>query len=103
MPTTPAHARTDRGRTQPPRGLGMSFQVHDEVVAARDLHRGRDIVIRRGTPGVITRAVWVLYTVQFRPVDDIDTLVTVRGLRNRDLTPNDAPPIIPTQPDRRET
>ena len=81
----------------------MSFQVHDEVVAARDLHRGRDIVIRRGTPGVITRAVWVLYTVQFRPVDDIDALVTVRGLRNRDLTPNDAPPIIPNQPDRRET
>jgi hypothetical protein len=79
----------------------MSLQAHDEVVAARDLHRGRDILIRRGTPGVITRAFRILYTVQFRPTDDVDTLVTVRGLRNRDLNPNEAPPIIPTQPDRR--
>jgi hypothetical protein len=79
----------------------MSLQVDDEVVAARDLHRGRDVLIRRGTPGVIKRALWVVHTVEFRPVDDVDTWVTVRGLRGRDLSPHHAPPLTPTQPGRR--
>jgi hypothetical protein len=81
----------------------MSLQVHDDVIAARDLHRGRDVLIRRGTPGVIKRAFWILYTVEFRLVDDVDTRVTVRGLRAGDLDPTQAPPIMPTQPDRRGT
>ena len=81
----------------------MSLQVHDEVIAARDLHRGRDVLIRRGTPGVIKGALWVVYTVEFRPVDDVDTRVTVRGLRGRDLSQHDGPPGLPTQPDRRWT
>jgi hypothetical protein len=79
----------------------MSLQVNDEVVAARDLHRGRDVLIRRETPGVIKRALWVVYTVEFRLVDDVDTRVTVRGLRGRDLRQRDVPPVMPTQPDRR--
>ena len=79
----------------------MSLQVDDEVVAARDLHRGRDVLIRRGTPGAIKRALWVVYTVEFRLVDDVDTRVTVRGLRSRDLRQHDAFPALPTQPDRR--
>jgi len=83
----------------------MSFDEHAEVIAARDLKRGRDVTIRRGTPGAVTRANrWFgLHTVEFRPVDDVDTRVTVRGLKERDLTPNDGPQIMPAQPDRRAT
>jgi hypothetical protein len=80
----------------------MPLHHHDEVMAARDLKRGRDILIRRGTPGAVKSAYWLaLYTVEFRPNDDVDTRVKVRGLRSHDLTPIDAPPIMPTQPDRR--
>jgi len=80
----------------------MSLEELTPVAAARDLKRGRDVLIRQGTPGVVTRARWLaLYTVEFRPVDDVDTRVTVRGLRSRDLRPIDAPPTMPTQPDRR--
>jgi hypothetical protein len=71
-------------------------------LSRRDLRRGRDVLIRRGTPGVIKQVFWILYTVEFRLVDDVDTLVTIRGLRNRDLTPNQALPVMPTQPDRRD-
>lgn len=80
----------------------MSLEEQARVIAARDLRRGRDILIRSGTPGVVTRLGFMgFYTVEFRPVDDVDTRVSVRGLRNRDLTLPDAPPTTPTQPDRR--
>jgi hypothetical protein len=83
----------------------MSLDEHSEVAAARDLKRGRDVTIRKGTPGAVTRSNrWFgLHTVEFRPVDDVDTRVTVRGLRERDLTLNAGPQLMPAQPDRRAT
>jgi len=79
----------------------VALAEQDEVVASHDLRRGRDVLIRNGTPGVIKKAGWLgLYTVEFRPVDDVDTRVTVRGLRVRDLRTSGAS-ILPTQSDRR--
>jgi len=83
-------------------GVTVALEEQSEVVASRDLKRGRDVLIRTGTPGVIKKAGWPgLYTVEFRLVDDVDTRVTVRGLRVRDLRPNVVPSIMPTQADHR--
>jgi len=83
----------------------VAFQEQAEVVAGYDLRRGQDVLIRFGRPGVIMKAGWLdLYTVEFRLIDDVDTRVTVRGLRVRDLRPNDAPSKnLPPQPDRRSS
>ena len=77
----------------------MALHKNSDVMSAHDLQRGRDIVIRQGTPGrVIDPRGWMgTYTVEFRPADAADTRVTVRGLIPSDLRSV----MIPTQVDRR--
>jgi len=65
----------------------MALHKNSDVMLAHDLQRGRDIVIRQGTPGTVTDPCgWLgTYTVEFRPNDAADTRVTVRGLIQSDL------------------
>ena len=77
----------------------MALHKNSDVMLAHDLRRGRDIVIRQGTPGKVTDPCgWLgTYTVEFRPVDAADTRITIRGLIQSDLRSV----IIPTQVARR--
>jgi hypothetical protein len=56
-------------------------------MSAHDLRRGRDVLVREGTPGTVTDPEgWVgTYTVEFKPFDAADTRVTIRGLIESDL------------------
>ena len=77
----------------------MALHQNSDVMSAHDLKRGRDIIIRQGTPGRITDPCgWLgTFTVEFRPTDAADTWVTVRGLVQSDLRVV----MIPNQVDRR--
>ena len=78
----------------------MALHKNSDVVLAHDLQRGRDIVIRQGTPGRVTdpRGWMGTYTVEFRPADAADTWVTVRGLIQSDLRSVMIPNQIGTRP-----
>ena len=66
----------------------MALHKNSDVMSAHDLRRGRDILIRQGTPGRVTDPEgWMgTYTVEFRPFDAADTRVVVRGLIQSDLS-----------------
>jgi hypothetical protein len=65
----------------------MALHKNSDVMSAHDLQRGRDIIIRQGTPGRVTdpRGWMGTYTVEFRPADAADTRITIRGLTQSDL------------------
>jgi len=65
----------------------MALHKNSDVILAHDLSRGRDIIIRQGTPGKVTDPCgWLgTYTVEFRPADAADTRITIRGLIQNDL------------------
>jgi len=65
----------------------MALHKNSDVMSAHDLQRGRDIVVRQGTPGRVTdpRGWLGTYTVEFRPTDAADNRVTIRGLIQTDL------------------
>ena len=65
----------------------MALYKNSDVMSAHDLRRGRDVLVREGTPGRVTDPEgWMgTYTVDFRPFDAADTRVTIRGLIESDL------------------